>query len=90
MQAALERGCFLELNAQPSRLDLDDLHCKMARDMGLSVPISTDAHAPRQLELMRFGVDQAARGWLEAGDVLNTLPLDRLLARLRRQGPGRD
>lgn len=83
MQAALERGCFLELNAQPSRLDLDDLHCKMARDMGLSVPISTDAHAPQQLELMRFGVDQAARGWLEAGDVLNTLPLDRLLARLR-------
>lgn len=84
MLAALERGCFLELNAQPSRLDLDDVHCKMARDMGLSVPISTDAHAPDQLDLMRFGVDQAARGWLRAGDVLNTLPLDRLLARLRR------
>lgn len=84
MRAALERGCFLELNAQPSRLDLDDLHCKMARDMGLKVPINTDAHAPGQLELMRFGVDQAARGWLEAGDVLNTLPLDRLLARMRR------
>ncbi len=84
MKAARERGCFLELNAQPSRLDLDDIHCKMAREMGLKVPINTDAHSPQQLELMRFGIDQAARGWLGAGDVLNTLPLKDLLARMRR------
>ena len=84
MKAARERGCFLELNAQPARLDLDDVHCRMAREMGLMVPISTDAHAPEQLKLMRYGIDQAARGWLEAGDVLNALPLKDLLARLRR------
>ncbi len=84
MRAALERGCFLELNAQPSRLDLDDVHCMMAREIGLKVAISSDAHSPGQLAWMRFGVDQAARGWLEAGDVLNTLALEHLLARMRR------
>lgn len=72
MQAALERGCFLEVNAQPSRLDLNDVHCKMAKDMGLKVAISTDAHRTTDLDFMRFGVDQARRGWLEPSDVLNT------------------
>ncbi len=79
MDAARERGCYLELNAQPSRLDIDDIHCKMARDLGLKVPISTDAHSTDGLEMMRFGIAQAGRGWLEAKDVLNTLPLEKLL-----------
>lgn len=74
MDAAAERGCFLELNAHPSRLDIDDIHCKMARDLGLKVPISTDAHTINGLEMMRFGIAQAKRGWLEAKDVLNTRP----------------
>jgi DNA polymerase (family 10) len=72
MRAALERGCFLELNAQPDRLDLDDVHCRMAKDLGLKLAIATDAHSTSCLDYMRFGVDQGRRGWLEPGDVLNT------------------
>jgi DNA polymerase (family 10) len=78
MAAALERGCFLEMNAQPVRLDLTDLHCKMAKDMGVKVAISTDAHRTTDLEFMRFGVGQARRGWLEPIDVINTQPLNKL------------
>ncbi|MGB5950622.1 MAG: DNA polymerase/3'-5' exonuclease PolX [Parvibaculum sp.] len=72
MKAALERGCFLEVNAQPERLDLNDIHCRMAKEIGLKVAISTDAHSVDSLDLMRFGIDQARRGWLEADDVINT------------------
>jgi len=86
MRAAKERGCFLELNAQPSRLDLDDSHCKLAKDIGVKVAISTDAHSTDGLEMMRFGVGQAGRGWLEAGDVLNTRPLDALLRLMKGRG----
>lgn len=78
MEAALERGCYLELNAHPDRLDLDDVHCRMAKDMGLRLVISTDAHAASNLDYMRFGVDQGRRGWLEPADVLNTLPWSKL------------
>jgi DNA polymerase (family 10) len=72
MEGALERGCFLEVNAHPRRLDLNDIHCKMARDLGLKLVISTDAHSVNGLRMMRYGVDQARRGWLTADDVLNT------------------
>jgi DNA polymerase (family X) len=72
MEAALERGCFLELNAQPDRLDLTDINCKMARDMGVKLAISTDAHRITDLDYMRFGVNQGRRGWLEPEDVINT------------------
>jgi DNA polymerase (family 10) len=84
MIAAKERGCFLEINAQPARLDLTDSYCKLAKDMGLKVAISTDAHGTEQLDFMRFGIGQARRGWLEAGDVLNTRTLDELRKLLRR------
>lgn len=84
MNAARERGCFLELNAQPARLDLTDVHCKMAKDMGLKVAISTDAHNTAQFDYMRFGIGQARRGWLEARDVLNTRGLAELKKLLRR------
>jgi DNA polymerase (family X) len=84
MVAAKERGCFLEINAQPVRLDLTDTYCKLARDLGLKVAISTDAHGIDQLEYMRFGIGQARRGWLEAGDVLNTRSLDDLRKLLGR------
>lgn len=84
MLAAKERGCFLELNAHPSRLDLDDIHCKMARDMGLKVAISTDAHSTDGLEMMRFGIAQAGRGWLRAADVLNTYPLTEMQELMKR------
>jgi DNA polymerase (family 10) len=84
MDAALERGCFLELNAQPDRLDLDDVHCKMAKERGLKVAISTDAHGTEELKFIRFGVYQARRGWLESGDVLNTRSWDDLEALIKR------
>ncbi|MFP3912893.1 MAG: DNA polymerase/3'-5' exonuclease PolX, partial [Desulfobacteraceae bacterium] len=72
MEAAKDRGCYLEVNAHPDRLDLSDSYCKMAREMDLKLAISTDAHSTSDLDFMRFGVNQARRGWLEAGDVLNT------------------
>jgi DNA polymerase (family X) len=84
MQAALERGCFLEINADPSRLDLNDVQTRMAKDMGLILCIDTDAHSVPGLAHMRFGIDQARRGWLEAGDVLNTRSLSDLRSLLQR------
>ncbi|NIR46914.1 DNA polymerase/3'-5' exonuclease PolX [candidate division KSB1 bacterium] len=72
MEAAKERGCFLELNAQPERLDLSDVHVKMAKEMGIKIAISTDAHTISDLDYMRFGIGEARRGWLEPDDVLNT------------------
>ncbi|MDH5563250.1 MAG: DNA polymerase/3'-5' exonuclease PolX [Nitrospirota bacterium] len=84
MAAALERGCYLEVNAQPVRLDLTDLHCKMAKDIGVKVAISTDAHRTTDLDFMRFGIGQARRGWLESGDILNTSSLNALKKKLIR------
>ncbi|MEJ2672426.1 MAG: DNA polymerase/3'-5' exonuclease PolX [Deltaproteobacteria bacterium] len=72
LQAAKERGCFMELDAQPDRLDLADIYCKLAKDMGVKLAIDTDAHSTADLAFMRYGIDQARRGWLEPGDVLNT------------------
>ena len=83
MRATLERGCFLELNAQPDRLDLNDAHCRMAKELGLKVAISTDAHSVANLDLMRHGLDQARRGWLEPKDVLNTRTWPQLKKLLR-------
>jgi DNA polymerase (family 10) len=83
LEAARERGCVLELNAQPDRLDLDDRGCRLAKEIGVKVAISTDAHRASDLDLMRFGVDQARRGWLEPGDVVNTLPFADLRRALR-------
>ena len=74
LHAAKERGCFLELNAHPMRLDLNDAYCRMAKALGVKVAISTDSHNPLSLDYMRFGVGQARRGWLEKDDVLNTRP----------------
>lgn len=85
MKAAVERGCYLELNAQPDRLDLNDSACRLARQYGLKVVVSTDAHAPVELDFIRFGVDQARRGWLKRGDVLNTRSLDDLQVLLKRR-----
>jgi DNA polymerase (family 10) len=72
VEAAKERGCCLELNADPHRLDLNDVNCRMARDHGVKIAVSTDAHSIGGLGNMRYGVDQARRGWLGAADVLNT------------------
>jgi len=84
IEAALERGCFLEINAHPSRLDLNDVQAKMAKEMGLKMVISTDAHRIVELDYIRYGVDQARRGWLEPDDVVNTRPWDEVKALLKR------
>lgn len=83
-EAAAERGIFLEINGQPARLDLDDRHCRMAKEMGVMLAISSDAHGTADFDKIRFGIDQARRGWIEAGEVINTLPLAKLLKRLRK------
>lgn len=83
MKAAAARGCCLEVNAQPDRLDLTDTHCRMARDLSVKLVISTDAHSAAELDFMRYGVDQARRGWVEAKDVLNTRPWAELKTLLR-------
>lgn len=85
LAAAAEHDVAVEINANPNRLDLSDMHAYRARELGVKVVISTDAHSPRGLENMRFGVDQARRGWLGSGDVLNTLPLDAFLGWLGRR-----
>lgn len=84
LAVARDRGCFLEINCQPERLDLNDVDCRLAKDLGVKLAISTDAHSGGQLNYMRFGVAQARRGWLEKHDVINTLPLKGLLGRLKR------
>jgi DNA polymerase (family 10) len=85
IRAAAERRCFLELNAQPDRLDLADVHCKLAMEHGVKIAISTDAHRVTDLTFMRYGVGQARRGWLEADDVINTRKWSELQKLLRRK-----
>jgi DNA polymerase (family 10) len=82
-EAARRYGVILELNAHPERLDLCDRHVRLARERGIKIVISTDAHRPEHLGLMRYGVITARRGWLEKQDVLNTLPPHKLLESLR-------
>ena len=81
---ARERGCFLELNAQPNRLDLLDIHCQLARDEGVLVAISSDAHRVQDFDNLLYGVGQARRGWLSKDDVLNTRSLTDLRPLLKR------
>jgi len=82
--AARARGCFFELNAQPERLDLTDLHCRLAKNAGLKLAVSTDAHSTFDLGFVRFGIDQARRGWLEKKDVVNAASWKDLQRMLRR------
>ena len=72
LKAAARTGTAIELNANPLRLDLTDQACRRAKDLGVKVVINTDAHGVEDLQLMRFGVAVARRGWLEKSDVLNT------------------
>jgi DNA polymerase (family 10) len=72
LQAAKERNCFIELNAQPYRLDIKDVYCKRAKEMGVKIAISSDAHTSRGFNFMQLGIYQARRGWLEKDDVINT------------------
>jgi DNA polymerase (family X) len=84
LTGARERGCALEVNGQPDRLDLNEWHCKLAKDIGVKLVTSTDAHSTVELGFMRFAVDQARRGWLEPADVVNSRDLAGLRQLLRR------
>jgi DNA polymerase (family X) len=81
---AARNGVALEINSQAHRLDLSDVHAKLAHEGGVRLVISSDAHSRRGLAALRWGVVVARRAWLESGDVLNTLPFDRFRASLRR------
>jgi DNA polymerase (family 10) len=81
---AVDHGVILEVNAQPSRLDLDDVACRAVIARGARIAISTDAHSREELGHMRWGVDQARRGWAGKNDVVNTRPLRSLLKLLHR------
>jgi DNA polymerase (family 10) len=84
LDLAAARGVAVEINSQGHRLDLSDVHAKLARDRGVRIVISSDAHSRRGLGALRWGVIVARRAWLEPEDVLNTLPFDRFRASLRR------
>lgn len=83
--AAKEHDVATELNAQPDRLDLNDVHVYRARELGLKIVINTDAHSIDQLRFMSYGIDQARRGWLEKRHVLNTMTPKQLEKWLRRR-----
>jgi len=69
---AKNRGCFLELNAQPNRLDLNDSHCQTAKNEGVLISINSDSHETVGFDNLKYGIGQARRGWLTAQDVVNT------------------
>jgi DNA polymerase (family 10) len=79
IDAAAEHGVCIEINAHPSRLDLDWRYLHRARDKGIKIPIDPDAHVISGLDDMRFGIGIARKGWLRAGDVLNTMTTDEML-----------
>jgi len=82
-QAAARTNTILEINAMPSRLDLKDIHAYRARELGVKLIINTDAHSTEHLEFMRFGIGVARRGWCQAKDIINTRPLDEVIACLK-------
>lgn len=84
LRRAAALGVAVELNSNPRRLDLKDSHLLLARQLGCKIVVSTDSHRTTELDLMRFGVEQARRAWLTPGDVLNTLPADEMLQALAR------
>ncbi|MDQ3348677.1 MAG: DNA polymerase/3'-5' exonuclease PolX [Acidobacteriota bacterium] len=82
--AAAHAGVALEINSQVDRLDLNDTHARLARDRGLTLVISSDAHSPAALGVLRWGTAIARRGWLEPAAILNTRPVEQFRAALRR------
>jgi len=82
VEAAKRTNTALEINASPDRLDLSDAHARMARERGVRLVISTDAHSRYELRFMEYGIAVARRAWVEPKDVLNTLPLTQLMAHL--------
>lgn len=85
LQTAAAHGKMIEINAQPSRLDLDWLHVKRARELGIPLVINPDAHSPDELALVRYGVMVARRGWLSKAEVFNSLGVNAVMAELAKR-----
>jgi DNA polymerase (family 10) len=85
VREAARTGTVLEINAQPQRMEITDIVCRMVRDAGAKAAIATDAHVMQNLDLMALGVAVARRGWLSKADVLNCMPLEELLAYLQNK-----
>ena len=84
MQAALETGTLLEVDGAPERMDLDEVHVRRLKELGLKTIIDSDAHHPDQFRALDYGVGNARRGWAEASDVLNTMPWTKMKKFLKR------
>ena len=78
-QAAAEHGTALEINANPQRLDLNDIHARRAKELGIPIAINTDAHDPAHMDFLQFGVATARRAWLTKEDVINAWSVEKLL-----------
>lgn len=85
LKTAAKHGKMIEINAQPHRLDLDWIHAKRAKEMGIPIVINPDAHSTGELEFFRFGVDVARRGWLTKENVFNTRGLKEVVKELKRR-----
>lgn len=83
LQACAKTGTVVEINAHPSRLDLNDVYTRRALELGCKIAISTDAHSQADMELMEYGLHTARRAWLTADDVINTRPAAEMLAMLK-------
>lgn len=85
IRAAADEGCFLELNGNPDRLDINENYCRACKENGVKVVLNTDAHSTMDLQFMEYAVGQARRGWLEADDVVNTRGIQKMTTLLRRR-----
>jgi len=86
LNAAAESGVAMEINAHPSRLDLNDIHARRAKELGIPISLNTDAHSEEDLDMLFYGVATARRAWLESKDVINTWPQKKLLDWLKKRG----
>ncbi len=84
LKAAKQTNTALEINSYPQRLDLNDLNCRKAKEIGVKISLGSDAHNTGQLEAIKFGVSMARRGWLSADDVINTLDVGQLLEAIKK------
>jgi len=85
LDAAAACGTILEINSSPDRLDLNDVNARSAKDKGIKIAVNTDAHDLKRMDEMPYGIAVARRAWLEAADIVNTMPLDKLLAYLDKK-----
>jgi DNA polymerase (family 10) len=86
LKAAAETGVAMEINAHPARLDLDDIHARRAKELGIPIALNTDSHSEEDLDMLPYGVATARRAWLMKNDVINCWSTDKLLKWLKKRG----